>query len=305
MSEIQAGITALITAYARAYHATHDSPLIFDDSLADQYYTPEEHTRFNSQLATQLPAIDPALAATNPPEAEALAVVMQTMHLPITLSRSRYTEDCLEAALGQGVAQYVSLGAGFDTFAFRRSDLAPRLQVFELDHPVTQALKQQRIAQAGWTIPANLHLLPIDFTSQSLSDVLHASTYNPLAQTFFSWLGVTYYLTSQAITQTLQALPTLAPAGSSLVFDYLDQDAFDPARVSPRAKMMQATTQRIGEPMKTGFDPRTLAAFLQPFGLHLTDNLTPADIQARYFTHRSDRLRAFEHVHFAHTILKS
>ena len=93
--------------------------------------------------------INPEQAAADSDQATALACVMQTHHGPITLSRSRYAEDQLAAALDQGVQQYVILGAGFDTFAFRRPDLLDRLQVFEIDHPATQALKHQRLAMLG------------------------------------------------------------------------------------------------------------------------------------------------------------
>src|SRR5690349_19551117 len=113
MEPNRASITALVTAYCRAYHAIHDAPKIFDDFLADQMFTPEEHTAFNHNLAARLQVIDPELAATNPDEPTALARVMQIHHGPITLSRSRYTEDCLELAIDrEGIQQYVLLGAG-------------------------------------------------------------------------------------------------------------------------------------------------------------------------------------------------
>src|SRR5512140_1768553 len=97
--ERQAGVTALITAYSRAYHATHDSPKIFDDFLAPQLFTDEERALFDHNLAEMLKDLDPDLAATSPDRAAALAWVMQTLNGPVTLSRSRYTEDCLEAAV--------------------------------------------------------------------------------------------------------------------------------------------------------------------------------------------------------------
>ncbi len=302
MAEVQAGITALVTAYARAYHATHDSPIIFDDRLADQYYTAEEHTRFNQNLATMLPAINPALAATNPDMETALACVMQTMHEPVTISRSRYTEDCLEKALRQGVGQYVILGAGLDTFAFRRPELAGRLTVFEVDHPVTQAMKQTRIDMAGWTRPAHLHFVPLDFASQSLAVALEGAGFDRQKQTLFSWLGVTYYLTREVIWETLRTVASLAPAGGTVVFDYMDETAFDPERAAKRTQLMHMTARRVGEPMKSGFDPARLAEDLKQTGLRLAETLSPVDIQARYFEGRSDRLRAFEHVHFARAI---
>jgi methyltransferase (TIGR00027 family) len=304
MAEIQAGVTALVTAYARARHATQDeSPKIFDDFLADQYYTAEEHIAFDHNLAAMLPAIDPELAATNPDEATALSAVMQTMHEPVTLSRSRYGEDSLDEALKQGIGQYVILGAGFDTFAFRRTDLADRLQVFEVDHPVTQGMKQQRITMAGWATPANFHFVPIDFTQESLADALGLSSYDSQKLTFFSWQGVTYYLPRESIFATLRAIASLAPKGSQIIFDYMDEDAFNPERAAKRTQLMHATARRVGEPMKTGFNPLTLADELQQVGFRLVENLAPVEIQPRYFSGRTDRLRAFEHVHFAKAVV--
>src|SRR5258708_19011779 len=105
MQEQQNGITALVTAYSRAYHATHDSPKIFDDSIADQMFTAEEHVLFNQNLAGMFKTLNPELPATNPDQATALGWVMQTIHGPVTLSRSRYTEHSLDIAVQQGVEQ--------------------------------------------------------------------------------------------------------------------------------------------------------------------------------------------------------
>jgi O-methyltransferase involved in polyketide biosynthesis len=126
MDEKWASITALITAYCRGYHATHDSPKIFDDFLAADLFTVEEHLALDQQLAGQLKIINPEQAAANPDQATALACVMQTHNGPITLSRSRYTEDQLITAIAsaspthsvghdvdQGVQQYVILGVTY------------------------------------------------------------------------------------------------------------------------------------------------------------------------------------------------
>ena len=299
----QAGITALVTAYARAYHATHDSPKIFDDFLADQYYTPEEHSQFDQNLAGMVGLIAPEIAATNPDPAMALAAVMQTMHGPVTLSRSRYTEDALEAAVNGGARQYVILGAGLDTFAFRWPDLLERLQVFEVDHPATQAMKRERIAMAGWDIPPQLHLLPMDFTQESLATALERSDYDPGRLTFWSWLGVTFYLPRDVVFTTLRMIAKLSPAGSTVVFDYMDADAFVPEKAARRTQLMHQIARRVGEPMQTGFDPLTLAADLDRLGFQLVENLSPADIESRYFQGRGDAYHAFEHVHFARAVV--
>ncbi len=317
MDEKWASITALITAYCRGYHATHDSPKIFDDFLAAELFTTEEHHTFDQQLAGTLKMINPDRAAANPDQATALACVMQTHNGPITLSRSRYTEDQLEATFAnaspphgvghdgdQGIQQYVILGAGFDTFAFRRPDLLERLQVFEIDHPATQALKQQRLAMLNAPFPAQLHFVPIDFTTQRLSDALQQTTYDPRQQTFFSWLGVTYYLTREVVFDTLRDVAAVAPRGSAIVFDYMDAEAFDPEHAARRIQLMQAIARQVGEPMQTGFDPIELAADLDRTGFQIEEDLGPAEIEARYFQHRTDEYHAFEQVHFARATVR-
>jgi methyltransferase (TIGR00027 family) len=299
MEAKQAGITALITAYSRAYHATHDSPKIFDDFLADAMFTAEEHTAFDRNLAGLVELIDPSLAAEHPDQETALARVMQMHNAPVSLSRSRFCEECLDQALVDGVQQYVILGAGMDTFAFRRPDLADHVQVFAVDHPVTQAMMHQRIAMAGWVIPPNLHFVPVDFAQERLMNALASSTFSPGKRTFFSWLGVTYYLDFDVILANLRELASLAAPGSQLVFDYMDADAFLPGKAGRRIQLMQAIAGQVGEPMKTGLEPETLGTALHGMGFSLLENLSPGDIEARYFQSRSDSYHAFEHVHFA------
>ena len=299
MPENQISVTALVTAFSRAYHSEHDSPKIFDDFLAPKLFTPEEYAYLRQSLAKSLDFFDPELAATGPDEAAALARVIQIQNGPVTLGRSRYTEDCLEAAIKQGVQQYVILGAGLDTFAFRRPDLLKQLAVFEVDHPATQTGKQQRIARLGFEIPRQLHFVPVDFSSDNLETALRQSGYDPQKTSFFSWLGVTLYLTRRAVCDTLQSIARIASPGSSIIFDYLDTDAFIPERTEKSVQLMQEVVRRAGEPVKTGFDPETFGGFLAEFGFNLTENLGPSDIETLYFKGRTDDYHAKAHFHFA------
>jgi methyltransferase (TIGR00027 family) len=303
MTEKQAGQTALAMAFARAYHATHDSPKIFDDFLVNDLFSPEELTQWEQNLAATLPYVAPELAATNPDPATALAWNVQLTSGPITLGRSRYAEDSLEEAIQNGVRQYIILGAGLDTFAYRRPDLADRLQVFELDHPATQAIKRERVARAGWKNPSNLHYIPTDFTKESLADALGRSPYDPNQLSFFSWLGVSYYLTREVVLDTLRSIASLAAPGSTVVFDYLDVDAFIPEKAGKLIQQMQRMATLLGEPMKAGFDPLALADQLVPLGLRLEENLAPAEIEARYFLGRADRYHAAEHFHYGRAVV--
>jgi methyltransferase (TIGR00027 family) len=305
MEANQVSLTAMGTAFMRAYHATHDHPKIFDDFLASHLITAEERQASEERHLKAFHLFDPARAASCPDRASALASWMQSAAAPpIILSRARYAEDNLQKAVNQQeVRQYVILGAGMDTFALRRPDLLMRLQVFEVDHPATQAHKRQRLREVDREPPAQLHFIPVDFNQDNLAAALRRSSYDPRAPSFFSWLGVTYYLRRDAAFATLRAIVEVAPAGSTVIFDYLDNDAFDSAKAARRVQFMMEIVRRVGEPMLTGFEPSTLSADLARLGLHLHEDLDPSDIQIRFFEGRPDGYYASEHAHFATAVV--
>jgi methyltransferase (TIGR00027 family) len=296
-------------SYLRGYHAAHDAPTVFDDSIAHRLLPEAQRASFDEQFTPSLQtiaSIDPAFAASRPDEAARLRWCIKTsLPLSLAVSRARYAEDCLEEAVWRRVRQYVLLGAGLDTFAFRRLEIAEQLEVFEVDHPTMQAFKRGYLAEAGWEIPAHLHFVPVDLARERLAPALLRSRYSPTALTFFSWLGVTMYLTREEVFAVLGTMAKIAPAGSTVVFDYLDADAFVPGRAARRIQDAIAYTQRCGEPMKTGLDPSRLAADLVPLGLRLRENLNPADIERRYFEVRTDGYHAYDHAHVARAVVES
>ncbi|MCL4503372.1 MAG: class I SAM-dependent methyltransferase, partial [Deltaproteobacteria bacterium] len=291
--------------FMRAYHAAHDHPKIFDDFLAHRLIKAEEYQIIEARHLEVFRRTDPDRAAACPDEASALAGWMQSgAPQPITLGRARYAEDLLEQAIRQeGVKQYVILGAGLDTFAWRRPDLLANLQVFEVDHPATQAFKRHRLQQMDGDPPDRLYFVPVDFDRENLAAALRRSAFNSQALSFFGWLGVTYYLSREAVFATLQAIAEMTPAGSGVCFDYLDTEAFVPGKVTRRVQIMMDLVQRMGEPMITGFEPSTLAADLAGLGLRLEEDLGPAEIQDRFFAGRRDGYRACEHAHFARAVV--
>ncbi|MHB1043387.1 MAG: class I SAM-dependent methyltransferase [Eubacteriales bacterium] len=307
MKENQVSRTALLMAYVRCYHAMHVAPKIFEDQLACQLLTEEERALFDRQFTPPvelIESIDPVSAASCNDQAAALAWMMRVIpSASHTLSRSSYTEEALVEAVRQGVRQYVILGAGMDTFAFRRPEMLEQLQVFEVDHPATQAFKRRRLAEIGWEQPARLHYVPVDFTRESLAAALARSPYDPRALSFFSWLGVTYYLPREAVFATLRAFADISPTGSDIIFDYMDTDIFVPGKVAKRMQMAMEKLREWGEPLITSFDPSTLAADLARLGLRLREDLSPADIEERYFQGRTDGYYACEHVRFARAVV--
>lgn len=233
MEENQASRTALFSAYLRGYHSEYVNPKIFDDFLAYKLITSEERKAFDKFVLSGLVAYGPKLAASFPDEAAALAFAMQLIPgPPQIISRAQYTEDLLEDAVKKGSKQYIILGAGLDTFAFRRTEMLKQLQLFEVDHPATQNYKLHRLNELKWDIPAQMHFVTVDLTKEKLSDALTRTSYDTAALSFFTWMGVTYYLSYDEVLSTLSNIADIAPVGSLIVFDYLDIEALDPERVS-------------------------------------------------------------------------
>ncbi|PKM78135.1 MAG: SAM-dependent methyltransferase [Firmicutes bacterium HGW-Firmicutes-15] len=305
MKEHNFSQTALKTACYRAYHAGCDNPKIFDDFLAYDFVGEMEFASFRSQMLTGFKTAAPELAASFPDEAAILAFMMQAMAPPaLTVSRARYAEDTLMESLKYGVQQYVILGAGMDTFAFRRPELMENLQVFEVDHPATQEFNRLRLNQLGWECPSQLHFVPIDFTKESVATVLKRSMYNPNSLSFFNWLGVTYYLPRDVVFATLQTIAEASPPGSRIVFDFLDSDLLIPEKAAPRAQQILLLGEQIGEPIKAVFDPAALTNDLAGAGFRLVENLSPPEIQEHYFNGRSDNYYACENAHFACAVVE-
>ena len=200
-------------------------------------------------------------------------------------ARSRFAENALADAVEGGARQLVVLGAGLDTFAYR-SPLAPRLRVFEVDHPATQAWKRERLAEAGISAPESLVYEPVDFSRESLASGLAAAGFDSNVRTFFTWLGVVPYLEKPAILSTFRFVANL-PGGAQLVFDYGDP----PATLAPEMREIfeqrAARVAELGEPWLTFFEPDELRAELLAAGFARVEDLGPRDIAERYFPGRA------------------
>ncbi|MFC9473691.1 class I SAM-dependent methyltransferase [Nocardia sp. NPDC055002] len=238
--------TALVTAYARAYHQIADRPQIFTDPLA---------ARLLAVTAEEL--ADPGTLTTD----HLGDVATDRPRRLFFAARARFAEDAVAAAFAAGVRQVVILGAGLDTFAYRTT--YPDLRVFEVDHPATQAWKRERLAAAGIDRPETLTFVPVDFETQTLAARLESTGFTRTDPAVFVWLGVVFYLTPSAAHATLEYIAAQAQP-VEVVFDYLQPATTDEDRADHRARADRLAG--IGEPLFSYFTPDDIAAQLRALG---------------------------------------
>ena len=203
--------------------------------------------------------------------------------------RSRFAEDRLQLAMQRGVRQYLILGAGYDTFIARQPEWARALRIVEVDRPAIQAQKRERLAEIGVAVPENVRFVSIDFEAETLVEGLARQGVSLEEPTFFSWLGVTMYLTEPAIDAVLLTVAS-APAGSEIVFTFAPlrdraADGLDMPTLADRAAS-------IGEPWISYFTTESLERKLDGLGFSRIEFLSPAQAEERYFASRADALPA-------------
>jgi methyltransferase (TIGR00027 family) len=262
--------TAFRTAISRAAHQLMDQPKILDDPIALRVVGDEGLAmiergghQFRSRFSKRLRAF--------------------------LVIRSKVAEDALSNAIQRGVGQYVVLGAGLDTFAYRNP--YPNLRVFEVDHPNTQTAKQAQLKAAGISIPSNLTYVAVDFEREALLDRLAEAGFRPDRPTFFSWLGVSMYLNDDTVRTVLGTIAPSAAGGGGIVFDY----------ISPTSKLgfasrvllfvLHCWLKSIGEPFRSRFMPDDISETLRTLGFETVNDMGADEINRRYFNDRIDDLQ--------------
>ena len=298
----KASITALMSSFGRAFHAENEDHPVFADHLAKNLMTAEEYAAVQGYILGGAQFFEPEIAPAALQPKELLRQLVNVHIAPSPLCRAAYTEKSLRTAVLTGAKQYVILGAGMDTFAFRETEFLSKHRVFEVDHPLTQADKLERITRAGWTTHDNLTFVPVDFTKDSLTERLIAAGFDASVKSFFSWLGVTYYLSAEAIDTMLSALSSLCADGSSLVFDYPDENFFDAPEKRVQNTIMMAKAG--GELMRSAFSYSELEKLLAKHGFLIYELLTPDDIQRDVINKAGADMKAFEHVNYCLAVRK-
>jgi methyltransferase (TIGR00027 family) len=260
--------TAVLTAVARALHREEPPPWVLDDPLALQLAGDEGAEvirRFRAELATE-------------------TLLSFTRWVCV---RARLPEDIVETAFAKGVRQYVILGAGLDSFAYRRPALLDDLHVFEVDHPASQAWKRQRLEQMGVPPPSQLTYASIDFENQTLRQGLMSAGFDFAAPAVFSWIGVTMYLTIEAIRSTLGTIAAGAP-GSQIVLTYNQPLSAIQGIGLELDSAIRGFATEGGEPFLSLFVPQEMEKLLRETGFVEIGHFGPEEAIRTYFPDRTD-----------------
>ncbi len=250
----------------RAMHALHAQDPILDDGWAIHLLAPalRELARDASFAETgmQRAGFDPRPV------------------LAVNLGCLRFAEDAVERAVEAGIDQYVVLGAGFDTFALRRHDMAGRVTVHEVDHPDVQALKRARIEAAEPAPAAMPELVPVDFEATRLRDALGTSSFAPERRSVFSWMNTLPYLSEAAIAETLADIAALTAPGSRLLLNYTPEVPLTDAQAAYLESVADAA-RASQEPFRNRLEPGAFAALLERSGFAIVEELDEEGMRRR------------------------
>jgi len=256
-------------AMRRAAHQIVDQPKVLDDPLAMRIIGAEAAAAISSGTADQGKSYSRYLRA-------------------FLVARSRFAEDELARAVANGVRQFVLLGAGLDTFAYRNPHAG--LKVFEVDHPATQAWKRECLRRAEIEIPKGVVFVPVDFERETLTECLGRAGFKTDEKAFFAWLGVVPYLTESAFAGTMKFIAGM-PRGSGVVFDYAVRKSELSLMERIALKALSARVAAAGEPFRLFFSSSQLTARLRAMRFERVEDLGAAEINARFFRERADNLR--------------
>jgi methyltransferase (TIGR00027 family) len=262
--------TAVRVALWRAMHVQNDAaPHVLKDEIGLKLVAPDESWRTRPDMHPQ---------GTAPFRASIVA-------------RARFIEDFVLEQMQKGISQYVILGAGLDTFAQRHPEVASRLRVFEIDKPDTMAWKKERLAAIGFPNPEWLKFVPVDFESgDSWLHKLTAAGFDLKKPAVITSIGVTMYLTRDAIDDMLAQMTQLAP-GSKVIMTFMLPLELVAAEDKAGYEMSLKGAQRSGTPFISFFSPQEALTLAREAGFNKVEHTSTADLTSKYFANRADGLK--------------
>lgn len=281
--DTRASMTARLCAYARGLHVENDAePKILADHLAL------------------------ALAGFGEDEPDDVQAQMRTYErLPlraVMTFRTRWVEDILRQQPATAPLQYVIMGAGLDSFAYRKPDALYHVQVFEIDHPASQDWKIERLKSLGHDPSDNVTFVPVDFETERFDARLATAGLKPDCATVFSAMGLCQYITEDAMRDTAERIANMTTAHCELVMNYnLPIEMLPPETQEPMRRIM-AHAADTGEPWLSHYSPDTISDLLRGVGFKRFEHMNPERIAAEYFAGRSDGLAISPAAHLVRAI---
>lgn len=297
---------ALTSLFARAWHNVQYAVRVLEDDVSRKLLTDAEYRAIGEHMAKGVPFFATQFSGT---KEQALRLIATEYLCPSVLGRAAFSEQALRTAAKIGTAQYLILSAGYDTFPYRQPTFAKNMRIFELDRAATVQDKIARLACAGIAPPENVQYLTADLTVSGWEKVLSENpAFDRNIPTFCSLLGLVYSLSTADFVHLLCTLRDLLCAGSALVFDYPDENAFG-AHAGIRAQKQAQLARAAGEPMCSGYSLPMLTRMLSDCGFRVYEHLTPDEITAQYFAlhNRANPelpLRAFDNVNYCLAVRK-
>lgn len=294
MLEDMESITAKLCCFARAYHAKEEGVKIFEDKYAYDLMGEDEYNRMGLFIEKKFDTkfLDKSYGFN----LDTIKASMEYYIAPIPLSRSRFCEgELMNFSRDAGMCQYIICGSGLDTFSFRNSN--SNIKIYEIDHPKTQEYKLDRIKKLKWNIPNNVKYVSVDFSCDNMFDKLLQSGYDTSIPTFFSILGVVYYLSIDDFSKTLESINKISTYASKLVFDFPDETLFD-KNVDSRLSYLSHMTEKLGEKMVCGYSVSELVDVLKSNNFVLDELMDYKKLNNRYFNESSE-MRAYENIYIA------
>lgn len=302
----QKSMTALVSAFSRAYHSVQNKEKVFDDYLAKDILTQNEYEQIASNMSRGIKFFNPPFEGT---QDEALRWIVDNQLSPTPLGRGAFAEGLLKNAVQNGAKQYLIFAAGYDTFAYRQPDWASKIKIFEIDHPVTGADKQKRIKSVAAEKPANLHYVSADFRENNWqSNLLACIEFDKSKISFCSLLGISYYLSKQVFAETVNTISGFIPKGSNIVFDYNDENTYTD-KAGERAKKQAAMAAAANEKMLASYSYMELKKLLAESNFTIYEHLTPNEITEQYFkkynkANPNHQMTAFDNVNYCFAVKK-
>ncbi len=302
----QKSMTALLSAFSRAYHAQNKGIKIFNDSIAKKLLTDEEYYRISKSISDGIGFFNPDFTGDSK---EALRWIVDNQLSPAPLGRAAFAEQSLKRAAKIGAGQYLIFGAGYDSFAYRQPAWAERLKIFEIDHPATSADKQKRLKAANCIIPDNVHFVEADFTKKAWQiSLINNKAFDNNKISCGTLLGVVYYLSRQTFEALIAVISEILPKGSSIIFDYPDEESYTD-KAGERAKKQTLLARAANEKMQVGYSYCDMEQLLSKYNFLIYEHLTPMQITKQYFedynrANPKHKLTAFDNVNYCLAVIK-